>query len=110
LNAIITPLVKPGSTTDGDVIAAEINNQSFFGGNFYTNDVRLTIYDSTAGGNQRDYIVDIQGAEDDGFNSQKKTNADGASISYNNIGNYDSYSELENTISGLQNQKWSRTY
>jgi len=110
LQAIITPLVKPASTTDGDIIAANFNQNYFFGGHLYNNDAVLTIYDSAAPpGNQRDYIVDIQGSEGDNYNSQKKTDADNSAISYVNIGNFDSYSGLENTLNNLQNQKWART-
>ena len=108
LNSIITPLVKPGSTTDGDIIAASFNQNAFFT-HLYNNDALLTIYDSSVGGNQRSYIVDAQGSAGDVFNSQKKTDADASSISYNNIGKFSSSQDLDNKINELEDTNWPRT-
>jgi len=109
LNAIITPLVKPGSTTDGDIIAAGFNQNLGMNGNIYNNDVVLTVYDAGSGLG-RTYLLDIQGSESDSFNSQKKADADIVGDSYQNAGNFDSLSELENTVNNLQSQKWPVTY
>jgi cold shock CspA family protein len=112
LNAILTPLVKAGSTTDYDITNAWFNTDHIFGfptSHTYNNDAELLIHDSSIAGNQRSYIIDVQGSATDVYNSAKEADADSVAISYKNIGPVSSDSDLEAKINELKNDNWPRT-
>jgi hypothetical protein len=112
LNSILTPMVKSGSTTNYDITWADFNSNEGFGiptAHVYNNDASLYIYDSNAGGNLREYILDVQGSANDVYNAQKKADADSVNMSYKNLGKFYSTTTLETAISDLKNQNWPRT-
>ncbi len=107
LQQIIAPLVKTGSTTDGDIIDARYNFTQGRNGRVYNDDVNLIIYDS---GSFRYYVLDVCGSPSDTLSSQKKTDADAVSVSCENVGAFSSTASLEAVIDGLQSAGWTKTF
>ena len=110
-NKCLALKVSSITAVDGQIIEVKKNWNHVVGGNLYNNDVELTIRDSTVGGNQRGYLIDVQGSSGDTYNSTKYNDAKASSVSYDNVSSTHTLSKsvLEDKIQELNANKWKRT-